>query len=257
MTTARTSTPTLPLKVSSLTETYTLADGSPRFGVRTAAPEAPEAGAQKPGRDARTVAWEAERLDAFELEAALQFRYRLGDREATEALIAGLRSSHPEELRAAEEIVRGVLGSPAAWLRNAMTFRRARLSADAERNGGPGRTTLAPVVGRLVLGLLPIVAWVAALAAHMNGSIAFVLFVLVSAAVGPYQRRLGRKMRGMLPPNIQPEDRNTLWADAVDATLADLLERNPGVDPAALTAARRAWRHNVSAAAKAHELAYR
>lgn len=239
-----------------MAETYTLPDGTPRFGVRTAEPEETVPAAGRTARDVHTVAREADDLDALELETALQFRYRLGSRKADEELVAELRSAHPEELRAAEEIVKDTLGSPKQWWSLAKKDRMEQLTKDWKRVGGAGPQVLAPMVGRLVLSMLPLVAWASAMALHVPDTLAFGILVAATLGVAPYQRRLERRTRGMLPPKIHPEEMGMLWKDAVDATLADILGQVPGTEAAALTAARRAWRHNMSAAAKARELAY-
>lgn len=240
-----------------MTDTYMLPDGSPRFGVRTAEPEATAAAPGSSTRDPHTVAREADGLDALELETALQFRYRLGSRTADQALIDGLRTAHPEELRAAEEIVKGVLVSPREWWSLAKKDRMEQLTKDWERQGGAGPKVLAPMVGRLVLSLLPVAVWLLALVVHIDDSLAFCTMIAATFAIAPYQRRLERRTRGLLPPKIHPEDLAMLWDDAVNATLADILDQVPGAGAAALSAARRAWRHNMSAAEKARELAYK
>ncbi|WP_104140036.1 hypothetical protein [Arthrobacter sp. ZGTC131] len=115
---------------------YMLADGSPRYCIRTAGAGPAHVTTIPSLVRVGQTADAAALLDAAELKLAVQHRFVL-DRvnHADAEIISGLREDHPEQLKEAKAIVAKRLGSPSLWLRGAKTAYTEAVIDEAQMDG--------------------------------------------------------------------------------------------------------------------------
>jgi hypothetical protein len=124
-----------------LSNEYQLVDGSPRYGSRDEnhTPQAPA-----PAGSAIKVegpAQEASRLGLDHLAAAIDRRLTSSWADRENALVRALREAHPEELKAARDLVRLHLGSQRQWRFKAQAVRDKHLAATMRRRRAAGSAT--------------------------------------------------------------------------------------------------------------------
>lgn len=235
---------------------YILADGSPRYGVRTTGlVQTPAAAAPNLIRVGQT-ADAAALLDAAELKLAVQHRFVLDKfNHADAGIISGLRTDHPEDAKEAEGIVATRLGSPAAWMRGAKTAYTQAVIEEAQMDG--------TLVNQLAASLKSIGLTVAMLtvvfglmATNAPPLLSLLIVIGLFLATRPLQRKLGRTVDpGNLPTRIDREDARLLWDDIVNATLVSVLQsKGVALDQGTLKAALRGWNHTRYVATVAQEL---
>lgn len=235
---------------------YILADGSPRYGIRTdglahtSVATVPNLVRVEQTADAAAL------LDAAELKLAVQHRFVL-DRvnHADAEIISGLRSAHPEELKEAEAIVAKRLGSPAVWMRGAKTAYTEAVIEEAQRDGTLGNQLVASLkaiaLNTAMLGI--VVGFVVTKAPSV---LSLVIVIGLFFATRPMQRKLGRIVDpGSLPTRIHREDASALWDDVVNATLVAVLQsKGIPLDQGTTKAALRGWNHTRYVATVAQDL---
>lgn len=235
---------------------YMLADGSPRYGIRTTGlAQMSVATAPSLIRVGQT-ADAAALLDAAELKLAVQHRFVL-DRynHADAGIITGLRADYPAELKEAEAIVAKRLGSPAVWMRGAKTAYTESVIDEAQRDGTLMKQLVASLMSiGLTMAMLVIVIGLAVTKAPPV--ISLVIVVGLFLGTRPIQRKLGRTVDpGSLPTRIDREDARALWDDVVNATLVAVLKsRDIPLDQGTIKAALRGWNHTRYVATVAQEL---
>lgn len=238
------------------TSEYMLADGSPRYGIRTtglvSTPVATVPSLIRVGLTADAAAL----FDAAELKLAVQHRFVLDKVDQADAeLIADLRASHPEELKEAEVVVAKRLGSPAVWMRGAKTAYTESVVEEARKDG----TLIKQLASALMsLGLSVAMLVIIIGLAVMDAPPEVFMAVLVAMILGtrPIQKKLGRTINlGGIPTRIDREDARTLWDDVVNATLVAVLQnKDIPVDQASTKAALRGWNHTRYVGTIAQEL---
>lgn len=234
---------------------YMLADGSPRYGIRTGTAPTHVATVPSLVRVERT-ADAAALLDAAELKLAVQHRFVL-DRvnHADAEIISGLRAGHPEELKEAEAIVAKRLGSPSVWMRGAKTAYTEAVIDEAQMDGTLVNQLVASLksLGLAVVSLVIVVGLVVTEAPYLP-SLAIIIGMVL--AVLHIQRKLSRTIDPRcLPTRIDREDARSLWEDVVNATLVDLLQsKGIPLDQATMRVALRGWNHTRYVASVAQEL---
>lgn len=235
---------------------YMLADGSPRYGIRTTGlssiPVATVPSLMRVGQTADAAAL----LDAAELKLAVQHRFVLDKFNHADAeIISDLRGAHPEELKEAEAIVAERLGSPSVWMRGAKTAYIESVIEEAKADGTLVRQFASALMSLgLSVALLVIVIGLAVLDAPSSAFLAIV--VAMSLGARPVQKKLGRTVNpGGVPTRVDREDARILWADIVNATLVSVMQ-NKGipVDQATSKAALRGWNHTRYVGTVAQEL---
>ncbi|TSE14994.1 hypothetical protein B1A87_002730 [Arthrobacter sp. KBS0703] len=235
---------------------YMLADGSPRYGIRTTGlAQVSVATAPNLIRVGQT-ADAAALLDAAELKLAVQHRFVLDKYNHADAeIISGLRADHPEELKEAEATVAKRLDSPAVWMRGAKTAYTEAVIEEAQMDGTLMRQLAASLMSiGLSVAMLVIVIGLAATKAPPLISLVIVLGIYLGTR--PIQRKLGRTVDpGSLPTRIDREDARFLWDDVVNATLVAVLQsKDIPLDQGTVKAALRGWNHTRYVATVAQEL---
>ncbi|ACL41970.1 hypothetical protein Achl_4019 (plasmid) [Pseudarthrobacter chlorophenolicus A6] len=224
---------------------YMLADGSPRYGIRTTGlAQVSVATAPSLIRVGQT-ADAAALLDAAELKLAVQHRFVLDKYNHADAdIISGLRADHPEELEEAEAIVAKRLGSPVVWMRGAKTAYTEAVIEEAQMDGTLMRQLAASLMSiGLTVAMMVIVIGLAAMKAPPLISLVIVTGIYLGTR--PIQRKLGRTVDpGNLPTRIDREDARLLWDDVVNATLVAILQsKDVPIDQGTVKAALRGWNH--------------
>ena len=237
-------------------ENYEMADGSPRYGLRTS-----ETSAMTPVRaaargSATRIVERAATFDAVQLRTAVDYRYTLERFEADATLIEALRACNPSELKEAENIVKHRLKSPSGWLRGAIRIHDEELVSSGTTDDINQLTRYAAGIASLLLTVVPLLVWIGAKAAKLDDLTAIALLVVSMVGAMPFQKRLRRKMGGMLPMRLDAIEMKMLWADVVNATLVAVMQENgKNADSATQMAACRGWNHTSYSAARVRELA--
>lgn len=235
---------------------YMLADGSPRYGIRTTglgqASVSTVPNLIRVGQTADAAAL----LDAAELKLAVQHRFVLDKFNFADAeIISGLRADHPEELKEAEAIVAKRLGSPSVWMRGAKTAYTEAVIEEAQMDGTLMRQLTASLMSiGLTMAMLVIVIGLAVMQAPPLTSLLIVLAIYLGTR--PIQRKLGRTVDpGSLPTRIERDEARALWDDVVNATLVAVLQnKDIPLDQGSIKAALRGWNHTRYVATVAQEL---
>jgi hypothetical protein len=116
---------------------YQLVDGSPRYGSR----DENHASRQEPAASRIRVeepAQEASRLGLDHLAAAIDRRLTSSWADREDPLLAALKKAHPDELKAARDLVTLHLGSQRQWRMKAQAVRDKHLAATMRRRRAAG-----------------------------------------------------------------------------------------------------------------------
>jgi hypothetical protein len=177
------------------------------------------------------------------LAAAMEHRITRAWADRPDPLLVQLRSGHPEDLAAAEAIVKAELGSRRSWLLKAQSAHNRYLAPVTARRRAAGRMPKAMVlrlslIALLILPALLLVVFDAPLAALVLTGAASVIAALVA----------GQAINAWLRIPVQPAIRRPwlkeIRTDITDAVLlATLQRRGVTVDPRTAQAAGRGWRH--------------
>ncbi|MET4144202.1 hypothetical protein [Arthrobacter sp. UYCo732] len=238
------------------TSEYMLADGSPRYGIRTTGlvptPVAAVTGLVRVGQTADAAAL----LDAAELKLALQHRFVL-DRvnHADAEIITHLRAEHPGELKEAESIVAERLGSPTVWMRGAKSAYAEARAEEAHNDGTLFRQLGAALKSLgLTVAMLVVIIGLTVVQAPPLTSLGIIVGMFLAAR--PIQKQVNRTINpGGISTRIDEEDAGILWDDVVNATLVSVLQnKDIPVDRASTTAALRGWNHTRYVGSVAQEL---
>ncbi|MHC6231750.1 hypothetical protein ACX5I6_19635 [Arthrobacter sp. MMS24-T111] len=228
---------------------YQLADGSPRYGHRTASASAVQAA--PPGSAPAEVAEGAANLSLDVMAAAIDRRLRSAWADEPDPAVEALRRENPEELAAARALVRLHLGSQRQWRIKAQAVRDKQLAAvwARRRAAGRSREVLALRLG-LMAALIAPPAYIVAtrpddILKLLLAGIACFAFAVVAGHF------LTCRARVPAMPNIRGPWLAELREDVVNATIVALLE-NKGAPPDSVTAAaaRRGW-ESIQAASRA------
>jgi len=227
---------------------YLLADGSPRYGHRTA-----PAGAVQPTTTIAApaeVAEEAAKLSLDVMAAAIDRRLRSAWADEPDPAVEALRRDNPEELAAARALVRLHLGSQRHWRIKAQAVRDKQLAGTWSRRRAAGRSR---EVLALRLGLMAaLIAPPAYIVATSPDDILRLLLAGIACFAFAVVAGHFLTCRAHVPvmPNIRGPWLAELREDVVNATFVAILE-NKGTPPASGTAAaaRRGW-ESIQAASK-------
>jgi hypothetical protein len=211
----------------------------PRYGIRTGSASAPAAPAGRP----ELVAREAAGLGLHHLAAAMEHRITRAWADRPDPLLMQLRSDHPEDLAAAEVIVKAELGGRRSWLLKAQSAHNRYLAPVTARRRAAGLLPKALVlrlslIALLILPSLLMVVFEAPLAALVLTGAASVIAALVAG------QAIHAWLRIPVQPAIRPRWLKEIRTDIVDATLLAILQgRGVDVDPQTALAAGRGWQH--------------
>ena len=228
---------------------YQLADGSPRYGHRTASASAVQA--TSPGSAPAEVAEGAAKLSLDVMAAAIDRRLRSAWADEPDPAVEALRRENPEELAAARALVRLHLGSQRQWRIKAQAVRDKQLAGvwARRRAAGRSREVLALRLG-LMAALIAPPAYIVATSPDdiprlVLAGIACFAFAVVAGHL------LTCRARVPVMPNIRGPWLAELREDVVNATIVAILE-NKGAPPDSVTAAaaRRGW-ESIQAASRA------
>jgi hypothetical protein len=234
----------------SISPEYLLADGAPRYGVRTQEP-APAAGMPALPADARLVPRAAARLGLHHLAAAVDSRLTRSWADTDDPLLAALRARHRSELAEAEELVQAELGGRAAWLRRAAANHAAFLAPVAGRRKADGRHGAAALQRALLALVLTGVAGFVAIATDGNVLSLLVAGVLLSGLAYVLGSMVTVRLRLPVPVRLRGAWLQEIRRDITDATLLAVLRANGvDVDERTARATRRGWEHLQAVAAK-------
>ena len=229
---------------------YQLADGSPRYGHRTG----PTAGGQAaPALTAsiEEAAGGAAKLGLDALAAAMDRRLRSAWADKQDPAVEALRDANPEELAAAQALVRIHLGSQREWRIKAQAVRDKELAGTMARRRAAGR---AQEIMALRFGLMA--ALIALPTFVVVTSPDDILKLLIVGALGIAAAFAGghfltSRARVPVMPNIRAAWLNELREDVVNATLVAILQnKGTPVGPSTAAAARRGW-ESIQAASRA------
>lgn len=232
-----------------------LANGSPRYGVRT------EEGAESDrigGTPAiaigpEQVVRQASRLGLHHLAAAIDHRLTRTWADEDDPLVAQLRAEHPETLKEAGDLVKSGLGSNMKWLKAVQNVHDSVLSPVTERRRRAGKIRSATWQRGALLVTLPApAAFVMAAGFPLEALVAVGVGSVLAAAV------LGESITAGLRLPVVGKIRSTwleeIRSDIVDATFLALLQRrNSVIDARAAKAAARGWHHIQFVASKVDE----
>lgn len=227
---------------------YQLADGSPRYGHRTASAGAVQT---MPPAAPLDVAEGAAKLSLDAMAAAIDRRLRSAWADKADPAVEALRTGNPEELAAARALVRLHLGSQRQWRIKAQDVREKQLAGMLGRRKADRR---AGEILALRLGLMAaLIAPPAFIVATTPDDILKLLLAgiacFVFAVVGGYF--LTCRARVPVMPAIRGPWLNELREDVVNATFVAILQnKGTTVDPRTAAAASRGW-ESIQAAAKA------
>jgi hypothetical protein len=228
---------------------YHLADGSPRYGSRSAETSANQTADQsvpakriKPGARADDAAEAAARLGLEDMAAAIDRRLSSSWADARDPLVTELRNDHPEELTAARALVKLHLGSQRQWRLKAQAVRDKRLAGTLRRRraSGSAREILAL---RLVL-MIALIALPSFVVATDRENLLKLVLVGVGcvavAMIGGHFITVHARVPVM--PNIRGAWLAELREDVVNATLVAILQdKGADVEPRTSAAALRGW----------------
>jgi hypothetical protein len=237
----------------SISTEYLLADGSPRYGVRTA--EAVPAAAPALPSDPGLVARAASRLGLHHLAAAADSRVTRRWADKDDPLLAALRAEHPAELAEAKGLVEAELGGRADWLRRARSNHNAFLAPVTGRRRAAGSHAAAMLQrAALALGLTGTAGFVAV---STQGNLLLLLAtgVVVCGLAYVLGSMVTARLRLPVPARLFGRWLEEIRTDITDATLLALLQsRRIEVDDRTARAARRGWEHLQFVAAKVDEI---
>jgi hypothetical protein len=230
---------------------YHLADGTPRYGSRSAESGAGEPAKPRssPGIRVEDAAEGAARLGLDDLAAAIDRRLTSHWADASDPLVEALRADHPEELAAARALVKLHLGSQRQWRLKAQAVRDKHLEPTLRRRRASG-SARAVLALRLVLmiALISLPAYIVATDREnlLKLVLAGVACIAVAMAGGHF---ITVYARVPVMPNIRGAWLSELRDDVVNATLvAILLNKGAGLEPRVVAAGQRGWK-NIQAAA--------
>ncbi|MGX1162133.1 hypothetical protein FBY31_3812 [Arthrobacter sp. SLBN-100] len=234
---------------------YQLADGSPRYGHRTAA-TAGEHTTPAITASIEEAAGGAAKLSLDALAAAMDRRLRSAWADIPAPAVEALRDDNPEELAAARALVRIHLGSQRQWRIKAQAVRDKQLAGTMARRKAAGR---AQEILALRLGLMAALIGPPAFIVATNPDDILKLLIvgavcIATALVGGHF--LTCRARVPVMPNIRGPWLKELREDVVNATLVAILQnKGTPVDPDAAAAARRGWA-SIKAASGAADLVH-
>ena len=234
----------------SISPEYLLADGAPRYGVRTREP-APAAGRPVLPADARLVPRAAARLGLHHLAAAVDSRLTRSWADAEDPLLAALRARHRAELAEAEKLVQAELGGRTAWLRRAAANHAAFLAPVTGRRKADGRHGAAALQRAVLALVLTGAAGFVAIATGGDVLSLIIAGLLLSGLAYLLGGLVTARLRLPVPVRLRGAWLQEIRRDITDATLLAVL-RNKGVevDERTARAARRGWEHLQAVAAK-------
>ncbi|CCQ47216.1 putative uncharacterized protein [Pseudarthrobacter siccitolerans] len=229
---------------------YQLADGSPRYGHRTA----PTTGEQTTPATIAPIeeaAGGAAKLSLDALAAAMDRRLRSAWADKPDPVVEALRDKNPEELAAARALVRIHLGSQREWRIKAQTVRDKALAGTMTRRRAAGRAQeIMALRFVLMAALIALPTFVVVTSPDDILKLLMVGAVCIAAAFacGYF---LASRARVPVMPNIRGPWLNELREDVVNATLVAILQnKGTPVDPSTAAAARRGW-ESIQAASRA------
>ena len=224
---------------------YMMADGSPRYGIRTGGltdvlePAAPAAAPEA----ADALAKKAAGYDANDLAVAARFRYAIRNSSGAQKALEDLRDSHPAEYKEAIKVVAAELNSLKDWHRSASYSSRQAVLI-SERVRGLNGLTRTALFMRLLLHLAPLVVIVGLLAAGAEFWVAFGAFLAAIMAEPLAKERYARRTIGPDHMGVSMAAAGVLWEDIVDATFINILDgKGITVGPFARQAALAGWNH--------------
>ncbi|MDQ6752145.1 MAG: hypothetical protein M3017_01715 [Actinomycetota bacterium] len=234
------------------TRKYSLPDGSPLYGVRSATP-APVQTVMVPA-DPAQIPRTAVRLGSRELAVAIDYRLHQPWSDAPDPGVASLRAAHPKELALAEALVRTELGDPKTWRNKAgEVFDRHREAVKSRRKKALLTGKLTVLRGLLILALAIVPIGLVAVGAPLLALIAAGL-AAVALAVGCGQL-ITTHERIPEYPKIRLRWLADLRHDVVDATfVAVLISAGVAVESQVAAAASRGWDSLRFVAAKMDEI---
>lgn len=229
---------------------YHLADGSPRYGHRTAAPPTEQASPAVTVR-VEEAAEAAAGLGLDDMAAAIDRRLGSAWADAPDPVVTALRKGHPDELAAARALVKLHLGSQRQWRLKAQTVRDNLLAGTVARRkaSGSAREILVLRLG-LMLALIGPPAYI--VATDQDNIVKLIVvgaLCFAAALIGGHFLTIRARVPVM--PNIRGPWLSELREDVVNATLVAILQNKGGVlDRRTAAAGRRGW-DSIQAASKA------
>jgi hypothetical protein len=234
---------------------YLLADGSPRYGIRTAdAPAVPASAASKPlaGKLPVEIAAGLHRQHLAMAAALRTVRLRTDD--ATER-VARLRTDHVVEYALAVAAAEEHLGSPRKWRQASLeNFSEEVTSPVMKSRSGMSRFVILGVAILCFTAGIPVLAIGLPFMGHELLVVLTVLWTylfLGAKAVGHLYKKRRYPEKFALNGYLVRD----LYEDVVDATLVCLLQdKGVEIDPVTEKMATRGWRDIQAVAAKVDEI---
>ncbi|NKX55982.1 hypothetical protein [Arthrobacter mobilis] len=233
---------------------YLLADGSPRYGIRTQ-DAAPTPSAPKAALSGRAPAEEAARLDLHQLAMAASLRSLRPTADNEAELLAALRTDNPKEHAEALKAAAEHLDSPRRWHRAASgPFWERHVKGMLKTSNGAVRF-LPPALG-LVAFLLGLPALILVMAfSGTEPSVGLPVTVMYLFFGSRAVNSLLKKRRFPERYRISRYLVEGLHQDVTDATLVHILRRDGReIDPAAERAALRGWNRLKDTAEKVADI---
>lgn len=224
---------------------YMMADGSPRYGIRTGSSAdvlEPAESAAAPSA-AGTFAQKAAGFTANHLAVAARLRYTARNSAGAQKALEDLRASHPAEYQEAAEAVAAELDSLKDWYRAANYSTRQAVVTSEHVRGVSGLTRRA-LGARLLLTLVPVIAMLGLLLAGAEFWLAFSAFMAATLVEPMVKDRYARRTLGPDHMRVSAAAAGVLWDDIVDATFISILDgKGTAVGPFARQAALAGWTH--------------
>ncbi|NMR31972.1 hypothetical protein [Crystallibacter degradans] len=231
---------------------YLLADGSPRYGIRTDDAPAPAVSKPVTGKLPAEAAAGLHRQQLAMAAALRTVRFRSED---AEELVAKLRSEHPAEHVEALKAAVDHLGTPRKWAR-ASLYRFTEQVTDSlmDSPAGVSRFLIPAVAAVLFLLGIPALAIGLPLAGYelsLTLPVLALYFFVGARFVGSMMAKARYPERFKLNRYLAED----LYLDVVDATLVRILQdKGTEIDPVTERMANRGWRDIQAVAAKVEEI---